>query len=795
MNMRRFLRNSLAAIALTLVGAFAVWMLWLPLPNTLQPSQSKVLFAKNGELLAASIAADQQWRFPASEQLPEKYRTALLTFEDRRFYYHPGIDPIAIARASVSNLRAGRVVSGGSTLTMQLARMLLQDQPRTLRFKAMEALLALKLEWHFSKEQLLQHYASHAPFGGNLIGLDTASWRYFNRQPQQLSWAEAALLAVLPNSPALIHPGRNREQLRSKRNRLLRQLHNQKHLSATDLQLAQLEPLPNGVYPLPRLSPHLLLSASQQHPNDHAWHTTLNAELQRNTTLVAERQGARLADAGVNNLAIVVIDNRSLELHAYLGNYSQQGVSDAVDIASRPRSTGSILKPLLYAAMLDAGEILPNTLVPDTPSNYNGFTPENYDHDYRGAVPAHQALARSLNIPAVHLLQRYGAPRFHQDLQQLGLTTLFRPAEDYGLSLILGGAEANLYEITAIYAQLMASARDDHVKENDIKANEVKAKEGTTLRWLTNRDASLTGSKHQPLFSQGSAWLTLEALQDVSRPGVDNYWRQFASSQTIAWKTGTSYGLRDAWAVGSNNHYTVGVWAGNAGGEGIAGLSGLNSAAPVLFEMFQQLPRSSWPAPPLLALKQIETCIADGFLAGNECASESSWAPRHSNFQQQTPYHRMVQLNANGDYRVHGNCEAISRINRQTWLVLPPLIEHHWRKHHPEYQTLPPWRPDCVAGLADLSVDMPMEIVYPSEGAQVFIPRELSGEKGRTVFKAAHKQPTSQVHWHIDDRYITTTEVFHEVALNIEAGWHKLVLVDDQGFRQERWFKISSAQQ
>ncbi|MDX1803248.1 MAG: penicillin-binding protein 1C, partial [Alcanivorax sp.] len=450
----------LIASALVLVVVMAM-LQWLPLPARLDNTPyATMVLDRQGRLLSARIAADQQWRFAPLGQLPDKYRQALLAFEDRRFYWHPGVDPLAIARAAWSNLRAGRVVSGGSTITMQLARLLRADPPRTLPEKAFEALLALQLEWHFSKQQILAEYAGRAPFGGNIVGLRAAAWRYFGREPADLSWAEAALLAVLPNSPAQIHPGRNRDGLKHKRDALLRRLQDDGRLSRRDLQLALLEPLPRAPRPLPQLAPRLLNRLARAHAGE-VLHTTLDADLQQRVRQLADRHGRRLGREGIHNLAVVVIDHRDLTTRVWLGNATHGDPVEygaAVDIASAPRSTGSVLKPLLYGLMLDDGLILPDTLVPDLPTNYGGYSPENYDHQYRGAVPAHQALSESLNIPAVRMLRRYGVGRFHHQLRTLGMTTLFRPADDYGLTLILGGAEGTLGELTGIYARLFARA-------------------------------------------------------------------------------------------------------------------------------------------------------------------------------------------------------------------------------------------------------------------------------------------------------------------------------------------------
>jgi len=358
------------------------------------------------------------------------------------------------------------------------------------------------------------------------------------------------------------------------------------------------------------------------------------------------------------------------------------------------------------------------------------------------------------------------------------MSTLFRPADDYGLSLILGGAEGNLWEITQIYARLINTARSD--------GNINKQQRVQVLKNLHHKD----DTKERFPLSVGAAWLSLEALLEVVRPGTERQWRDYSSSQHIAWKTGTSYGLRDAWAIGSNGKYTVGVWAGNAGGEGIAELSGLKTAAPSLFQIFDLLGHSQWINKPEFALKEVQTCVNDGYLASANCKSEASLAPINSHFQQVSPFHKKIQLDSQQSYRVHGGCESINNMRAKSWLILPPAQEFYWRQNHSEFRSLPPWRDDCIAGLANYSDETPMDIVYPLEGSKVYIPNELNGKRGKVIFTASHRDPKAKLFWHVDNNFIRETQLFHDIALNLSPGWHKLILLDELGFRVERWFKI-----
>jgi penicillin-binding protein 1C len=618
-----------AALCATLALTASICAAWYSLERAALPSQllepawSRALFAADGRLLDMRIAADEQWRLPlATQELPAKYVVALLDFEDRHFLCHPGINPFSIARAGWSNWRAGRVVSGASTITMQLARIALDNPPRTYANKLRELWLTLQMEWRFSKPQLLALYATHAPFGGNIVGVHAASWRYFGRGLARLSWAEATLLAVLPNSPSLLHPGRNRDLLLRKRNRLLQRLHQQDDLSEADYRLALLEPLPLEPAPWPVTSPQLLQRLISAHPGQQLFHTTLDLNLQRDVQRLVAQHAPQLAREGVRNSAVVVIDHQEMRTLVYVGNHTDSASSGRdMDIANRVRSTGSLLKPFLYGLMLQEGELLPGTLVPDLPTNIGGYAPENFDRSYRGAVPAREVLAQSLNVPSVRMLQRYGVARFRDRLQAFGLTSIDRSAEDYGLSLILGGAEASLWDLASLYANL-----------SHVAANPDAPALRRTVRLLRDSDNDNDTSADEFPLRSGAAWLTLQAMTQVVRPGNDMFWRDYQGSQVIAWKTGTSFGLRDGWAIGSNGRHTAAVWTGNADGSAAATLGGGHSAGPLLMQVFSALGNAAWIAPPGQALQTVRVCSEDGYLAAHGCETSTVLAPRDTHF-------------------------------------------------------------------------------------------------------------------------------------------------------------------
>ena len=681
---------------------FVAWLLCLPRDLFKGVSYSTVVESAEGELLGARIAADQQWRFPPCDTVPECFAKALVQFEDRRFRWHPGVDPAALGRALVDNVRSGHVVSGGSTLTMQVIRLSRQKE-RTLWQKMIEAVLATRLELRYSKRRILALYASHAPFGGNVVGLEAASWRYFGRPAAELSWAESATLAVLPNAPASIHMGRSRDELLAKRNRLLLRLKEHGDLSADDYEAAIQEPLPDAPLPLPSWASHYVEGC----PKGVRTRSSLRLTLQRAVEEAVNRRSDELAREGIADMAAVVIDNLSGEVVAYVGNASpyreRTGVS--VDIALAPRSTGSILKPFLYKAALEEGVILPRTLLPDIPVNLSGFAPQNFDRQFYGAVPADEALARSLNVPSVFLLRQYGVPKFHALLRSAGLSTLTQTPEHYGLSLILGGAECKLAEITAAYSALAT--------ENGL-----------------------------------AQWYTMEALKEVNRPDELD-WRLIRSVRKAAWKTGTSYGFRDAWAVGMTPRWTIGVWAGNADGHGVPGLTGARTAGPTLFDILNLLPEDKeWFCHSERSEESVWTsvCHDSGMLAGPDCPGEDLLIPAAGLDSEPCPYHRTGEF------------------------VLPPVMEWYYRPYHPEY-TGATARPASTA----------VQFIYPQSGAVLSIPRQLSGEKEGIVFRAAHHRPDATLWWHMDNSYIGETRFQHELRLTPAPGKHTLTVVDDEG--------------
>lgn len=710
-----------------------------------------------------------------------------MAFEDKRFEHHWGFDPLAFGRAIKQNITARHVVSGGSTLTMQVIR-LSTRQNRTFWQKSLEIIKAMRLELTHSKAEILALYSSNAPFGSNVVGLDAASWRYFGRGPDKLSWGEMAALAVLPNSPSLVHPGKNRRILLKKRNKLIDKLAQQKTIDATTAMLAKLEPVPEKPVPLPRLAPHLLqrfrgdnIAAGQ---NGGRVKTSISGVLQQNVTDIVERHHQLLKGNNIRNAAAIVLDVETGQTLAYVGNINHPENADMesdVDVIAAPRSPGSTLKPILYAAMLHDGLILPNSLIPDIPTQIAGYHPQNFDLGYDGAVPASKALSRSLNIPAVKMLVQYKYERLHSLLRKVGMTTLNQPADHYGLSLILGGSENNLWELSGAYAD-MARVLNHYNKNNgQYDANDYHPPVYTAMQQL---DKQL---EKGGLLNAASIYYTFQAMEEVMRPGDEMLWQQFSSTQRIAWKTGTSFGFRDGWAIGVTPRYVVGVWVGNTNGEGRPGLIGVNTAAPILFEIFRQLPVSrQWFTMPAGEMTRIAICRESGYRAGEYCQPvDTLLVPKSGLKAGVCTFHQLVHLDATRKWQVNSVCETPDNMVHVPWFVLPPSLEYYYKSRSYNYRALPPFRQDCGT-----TTQRTMEMIYPKDGAKVYVPLEADGGKGRVICNAAHRQPGIKLFWNLDDQYIGQTIGYHQMALNPTPGKHVLTLVDADGNRLQTRFEV-----
>ena len=769
--MKRYRKYLLLCIPLVVL----LLLFWFCLPDPLfSTTYSTTVYDRNGELLGARVSKNGEWQFPPTTTLSEKYVTCLITYEDRHFYKHLGVNPVSLFRALKQNIKAKKVISGGSTITMQTIRMA-RNKNRTLFQKMIEMIMATRLELTYKKSSILTLYASHAPFGSNVMGIEAASWRYFGHPSTDLSWAEAALLAVLPNAPSAMHVKKNRPALLEKRNKLITTLFNMRKLDETTYRLALEEPLPDEPFPLPQMAPHLVSNLQIEQPGKKHI-TTIDASIQIKTEQVLHRWNREFSQNKIAHIAAVVFDVKKGEVIAYCGNvnFELKQAGNQVDIVRAPRSSGSILKPFLYQLMLQEGEILPNTLIPDIPIMVEGFQPQNYNLKFDGAVPVSLALSRSLNLPAVNMLKQYGVPKLLDDLRLMGFNHLRFPADHYGLTLILGGGEVSLWEVSLAYLRMVQSV----VFYND------KQKRNEGFHW---GQISLFTEKEADMFNAGACWQTLEALINVNRPEEID-WKSIPSMRKVAWKTGTSYGFRDAWAVGATPEYVVGVWSGNASGEGRPGLTGTGTSALVMFDIFNILGNTSWFETPATMFQKAEICKTSGCLAGRYCDEIETVSILPSGFQTKTcPYHNIVYLSEDEQFRVFADCYPADKMISKTWFVLPPIQEWFYKKRHPEYKTLPPISSLCNDNQSSYK---PMEFIYPNSYNTIRLSKQLDGSVGALALELAHRQADAIIYWHLDDTYLGATQYFHQMSITPTEGRHLIMAVDQWGNTLERGIVI-----
>jgi len=760
----------------TFIGLGIFWLL-VPTIQFDQPTAT-VVEAEDGQLLAALVAVDGQWRFPAMDTVPTKFSEALLCYEDRWFYFHPGFNPIALISAAYDNVFTDKRRRGGSTLTMQLARLSRPAQKRTFTTKLVEIAMAVIAEIRWSKPSLLAKYAAQAPFGGNVVGLEAASWRYFNQSPNRLTWAEAAALAVLPNSPALVFPGKNEAIFLRKRNQLLKRMYDRGILQSIDYQLAISEPLPGKPKPLPNLAPHILVKMLKAGRKGERIRTTIQPDLQQKTTQMAARYAAKLAFNEVFNVAVMVLHIPTGEVRAYVNSSAEpNGRGAHVDVIDANRSYGSLLKPFLYAAMVTEGSLLPNQLVEDKPVAFAGFMPQNFLKDFDGMVAADEVLSRSLNVPSVNMLRAYGTGPFLQLLNNFGFSGFKQSADHYGLSLILGGTEAQLWQLGGAFGAL---------------AHRLKTGESAySIRLTQAKNRPLPGSAwNSQGFSRAAIWFTLNAITTNKRPVTQTNFEYFPSSRRIAWKTGTSFGHRDAWAIGVTPDYVVGVWAGNASGEGRPGLTGVLVAAPIMFDLFYLLPENKWFAAPDKELKRLKICKQSGLLVNDHCPQgELQWVQSNTEKAQQCRYHRLIQLDSSESRRVNNLCYDMQWAKERVFFVLPAATAYYFRQKHMTYELLPPWAALCTPDEVQTNR---MQFAYPAEGAKLYLPLARDSVKSRAVFEVHHANPDALLYWHLDQEYVGLTQLHHRLEIAANKGWHRISVVDDAGNSISRKFEVIS---
>ena len=596
-------KSVLPLLYLTGFQLMAFLMIDFTFPFRHEPEWSQVVLDKKDRALHYFISKDEKWRFKTSQEEVNPLMTqTLIIKEDRFFRWHPGFNPVSIMRALIQNLVSGKRKSGASTITMQVVR-LLEPRPRNLASKLIECIRAMQLEWHLSKNEILDLYLSLAPYGGNIEGVKAASLIYLGKSPGLLSPAEAVLLTIIPNRPTTLRPGYRTDTLINERNRWLIAMHEEGLLSQEDLDVAIREPVSMSRRQLNSKAPHLAYRLRSLHHEPYI-RTTLDADIQERVGQLCYNHITRLRQQGIDNGAVLVIDNRNSEVIAYAGSqdFFDAAHSGQVDGIRAIRSPGSTLKPLVYAMGFDRGLVTPKFMLPDVPVDFGGYRPENFDLKFYGMISMEDALSGSLNIPAVGLLEQIGVPGFREALMGAGFRSL-QSQRDLGLSTILGGCGTTLEELCGLYSAIANEGSYIPIRY--------------TPKGSEQRDSF-------PLMSRSASFIISEILSKMNRPDLPHLFENSLRAPKVAWKTGTSYGRRDGWSIGFNKRYTVGVWTGNFSGKGVADLTGADMATPLMFQVFNSLDESgkgNWFQPDgELDLRYV--CPSSGLIPGQWCTSK-----------------------------------------------------------------------------------------------------------------------------------------------------------------------------
>lgn len=740
-----------------------------PLPKEmLTRKPAHFIYSRDGQLLNCFSSSDHFWRKPVRlEEISPALIETVIAYEDKWFYYHPGVNPVSIISAAWSNIKEGKVVRGGSTITMQIARMM-EARPRTIGSKVIEICRSFQLEWHFSKDELLEYYFNLVPYGGNIEGVGAATYFYFEKEPLTLSLSEAAILTAIPPSPNNFRPDMNPETCRKRRDRVLNYLVHNNCIQKEEYTNAVEEEIPLRRFERPFYAPHL----SQTLQSDYPENTELNTTIDFNKQLLCERLAHRhylaCKSKGINNLAVVVLDNTSGELLAAVGSPDFTDVANGGQINGTIslRSPGSALKPFAYALGFDKGLLTSSTMLEDIPVSYSGYSPENYDEEYHGLVSVHTALVQSLNVPAVNLCAQVGLKDYYTLLRNGGISSLNRKYYEYGLPLVLGACEVSLLELSNLYSTL--------------------GRQGEYLPVTILSESSKRASKR--ILSAEACYLTTNILSNLGQPSLPSSWEFTKDVPTVAWKTGTSYGRKDAWAIGYNPDYTIGVWVGNFSAEGSPYLVGAETAAPLMLSIFHELTAGEeikwFEMPPELETRTV--CAVSGMLPTEHCQTtrEELYIYGVSPASRCT-VHKPVLVDTQTGCMLCPACSFGAHIDTlviENWSVKLSS----WLLRQGQSTPLPKHNPACMA-LAQKEAP----VIHSPEKNGVYELRNSSPlEFQKLRFKASVSLTSSDIHWFLDDTWYATTKADEQLFYLPEKGKHTLLCMDDFGRSSEISFVV-----
>jgi len=738
-----------------LVLAVLTVLLHLLFPLPAEPEWSTIIKDNKGSVVHAYLTSDQKWRMKTElEEISPLLQKAIIEKEDRYFFYHPGINPLAVARAAWNNLLHLKRTSGASTITMQVARAM-EPGSRSWLKKIGEAFRALQLEWTYSKKEILQLYLNLVPYGGNIEGVKSASVLYFQKNPDHLSLAEILALSVIPNRPNSLVMGKHNDRIIMERNKWLQRFRSSGIFSEISIRDALDEPLTAFRHPAPQLIPHLSYKLKKSGRPSYQTYIDLNTQLKAEKLVADYIRPLRYQQ--IRNAAVIVLDNKTAQVISYIGSADFNDVSDGgqVNGAAAIRQPGSTLKPLVYGLAIDAGQLTPKTILSDVATNYEGYAPENFDRQFNGAVSMEYALDHSLNIPAVRTLAKLGKDVLIDKLSGIGFEQIKIDRNKLGLSMVLGGCGTGLEELTGLFSSF--------------------ARQGEYRPLIYNREDSSAVSKK--LVSSAAAFMLNQVLSKVNRPDFPLSWQSTEKMPRIAWKTGTSYGRRDAWSIGYNQRYTIGVWVGNFSGEGATSLSGAETATPLLFRLFNSIDydtEQDWfTQPSECDIRKV--CATSGLPPGEYCESliTDYFIPLVSGGQP-CEHSREVFLSADGNHSYCMQCLPASGYKKERFPLLDPSLLRWMEERKISYKKVPAHNPDCE----QIFREGAPAILFPRNGTD-YLMEKTNPEPLLLQCQAA--SDVLRVHWYINDRYYKSAAAKERVFFQPEPGPVKISCTDDKG--------------
>lgn len=752
-----------------LLVALAVPSLFMPAFNLCFPIEthrdySTVVYASDSTILHAFLTIDDKWRMKTEmHEITPTLKKAIIKKEDRYFYYHKGVNLLAVGRALINNIIHGKRTSGASTITMQLAR-LLYPKPRTYANKIEEMLRAWQLEYLYSKNEIFQLYINLLPYGGNIEGIKAASVIYLQKSPELLSLAEITALAIIPNRPNSLTPGPDNNLIVAERNKWLQRFAGV--FPKKDIEEANNEPFEAQRHDIPHLAPHYALRLKRMFPERANIYGTLKPDIQSNTEKLVANYVNRFHSANIHNAAVLVLDNRNMHIAAYLGssNFYDDQNAGQVDGIKAIRSPGSTLKPLLYAVAFEKGLLTPQMVLTDVPLNFNGYEPENYDEHFNGPVTVEFALKQSLNVPAVKTLDEISPEVFIEYLEKAGFSQIGKDRKKLGLSLILGGCGVTLEQLTSLYATL--------------------AHNGLRYPFCWTTDSKLRTPTR--LISSGSAFMATDILSKLSRPDLPVEWDKNPDMPHVAWKTGTSYGRKDAWSIGYNKNYTIGVWVGNFSGKGVPGLNGAETAAPLLFALFNYIDYHSpddWYQPPHDIDFRV-VCRESGLIPNSFCTSTTvdfyipTISPnRHCN------HLREVLVSPDSSLSFCNTCVPATGYKKKFYANLPPELVAFYDESGIPYEKIPPHNPDCK----NVFTHGGPVISSPLAHYDYLIDKADSTE---IMLKCQTSNDVDTVFWYVNNRFLQKAGAGDKLFFLPPEGKIKISCTDDKGRNSDLWVNV-----